>query len=101
MDRYKEIKNEELQKILKFVEEVPIFFGEEKRLLSKSEIVNYKEEFDIDLDVDIIPLIDLYDNNFLIYNISENKFQIMDISDDIIWKDIDSIQNYINEIAQQ
>ena len=101
MDRYKEIENEELQEILKFVKEEPLFFGDEKRLLSKSEIINYKDELNIDLNEDIIPLIDLYDNNFLIYNISKNKFQMMDISDDIIWKDVDSIHNYINEIAQQ
>ena len=101
MDRYeeyREIKNEELQEILKFVTEEPIFFGDEKRLLSKSEIINYKDELNIDLNEDIIPLIDLCDNNFLIYNISKNKFQMMDISDDIIWKDVDSIHNYINEI---
>ena len=98
MDRYKEIENEELKKILEFVKEEPLFFGDEKRLLSESEIINYKDELNIDLDEDIIPLIDLYDNNFLIYNIEKNKFQIMDISNDIFWKDVDSIQKYINEI---
>lgn len=100
MDRYEKIENEELQEILKYVKDEPLFFGEEKRLLSKSEIINYKNEFNINIDVDIIPLIDLYDNNFLIYNIAENKFQMLDISDDKIWKNVDSISNYISEIAQ-
>ena len=100
MDRYEKIDNEELQEILKYVKDEPLFFGEEKRLLSKSEIANYKNEFNINIDVDIIPLIDLYDNNFLIYKIAENKFQMLDISDDKIWKNVDSISNYISEIAQ-
>lgn len=100
MDRYEKIENEELQAILKYVKDEPLFFGEEKRLLSKGEITNYKNEFNIDIDMDIIPLIDLYDNNFLIYNIAENKFQMMDISDDTFWKDVASIRDYINEIAQ-
>ena len=45
----------------------------------------------------IIPLIDLYDNNFLIYNIKNDKFQILDISDDFIY-DVDSIQKYMDNI---
>ena len=100
MEKYEKIENQELQELLKYVKDEPLFFGEEKRLLSKSEIANYKNEFSINIDVDIIPLIDLYNNNFLIYNIVENKFQIVDLSDDTIWKNVDSIRDYISKIAQ-
>ena len=98
MDRYKEIENLELKTILAFVKDEPIFFDDEKRLLSKHEILNYKVELKMDLD--IIPLIDLYDNNYLIYNIQENKFQLFDISEEIIWKNVRSIISYINLIRR-
>ena len=96
MDIYKNLLNDELQEILMYVKDEPLFFDDEKRLLSKDEIINYKDELLI--DINIIPLIDFFDNNYLIYNIDNNKFQMMDIFDNTIWKDIESIKNYINEI---
>ena len=98
MNKYENIDNSELKKILMFVKDEPIFFDDEKRLLSKQEILNYKVELQTNLD--IVPLIDLYDNNYLIYNIAENQFQLLDISDDTIWKNVSSIIDYINLIEQ-
>lgn len=92
-----QIDNFELNKILSFVKDEPIFFDENKRLLSKSEIIEYKNELNISKE-DIIPLIDLCDNNFVIYDIKKNGFIIMDISDDFI-RHIDSIKNYINLLS--
>lgn len=98
-DEFLKIDNKDLQKILCFVKEEPIFFGFDKRLLSKPEIINYKNEFNINKD-DIIPLVDLYDNEFLIYDIKINRFFIMDISDNFC-RDIESIEIYINLLSDK
>ena len=51
--------------------------------------------------MNIIPLIDLFDNDFLVYNISEDRFQKINLSEKLTWKNVDSIQNYIDEILLQ
>lgn len=66
-------KNNELKEILKLVKEDVVFLGENKRLLSKGEIENYKEELAI--TIDIIPLIDIGDNIFIVYDNSDEKFK--------------------------
>ncbi len=88
------ITNEELLKLIKYVKDEPIFLLNNIRLLSMDEILDYKEELKIDKS--IIPLIDLCDNNFLVFDIENKEFQILDISDEQLWKKIDSIENYIS-----
>lgn len=90
--------NAELKEILTYVTKEPIFFGEECRLLSEDEMLNYKDELNTGLE--IIPLVDLYDNDFLVYNIKENKFQLLDISSDEFWKDVVSINQYIEQLRE-
>lgn len=92
-------ENNELKQLLKLVKEETIFFDDNKRLLSKNEIINYKE--DLNISIDIIPLIDLGDNIFLVYNPNENKFQKCDISEEILYNNILSIEKYINQIYEK
>lgn len=92
--REKNVENDELNELLSYVLDEPIFLESEKRLLSLQEILNYKEE--LKCDVDMIPLIDQYDNNFLIYNLETNQFQMFDISENKSWKNLESIQEYLN-----
>ena len=80
----------ELKEILLLCKDEPIFFGEEKRLLSISEIMNCKEE--LNLKENVIPIIDLYDNNFVVYDISNNQFIKFDISEEVSFGKIDSIR---------
>ena len=88
------INNEELLKLIKYIKEEPVFISDNIRLLSIEEILNYKEELKIDKL--IIPLIDLYDNNFLVFDIEKKEFQMLDISDEQFWKKVNSIENYIS-----
>ena len=100
MDNYfANIDNNELQEILKYVEEEPIFFYDEMRLLSKEEIINYKEELNVEMD-NIIPLIDLYDNDFLVYNIAENVFGKLSIDDETFFERTNSIENYLKLLRE-
>lgn len=89
--------NAELNDILEYVDKKrPIFFDDDKRLLSSDEIINYKKDLQISLD--IIPLVDLQDNNFLVFDISAQKFKLCDISEEEMYKEIPSIKNYIELI---
>lgn len=90
------INNEELKLLLSYINSEPIFFNE-KRLVSIDEINDYKE--DLLIDIECIPLIDLYDNNYIIYNLKENEFQIYDISEDVIVAKNITIQKYIDELV--
>ena len=91
-------KNNELKEILKLVKEDVVFLGENKRLLSKGEIENYKEELAI--TIDIIPLIDLGDNIFIVYDNSDEKFKKCNISEEILYGEIHSIEKYIEQIYE-
>ncbi len=100
MDKYSSINNKELQEILKYVKEEPVFLSNEMRLLSKEEILNYKEELSVEMD-NIIPLIDLYDNNFLIYNITEDVFEKINIVDETVFGKTNTIENYLNLLPKE
>ena len=95
-DKLSSINNEELKLLLSYVNSEPIFFNE-KRLVSIDEINDYKE--DLLIDIECIPLIDLYDNYYIIYDLKENEFQIYDISEDIIVEKNITIQKYIDELV--
>ncbi len=71
-----------------------------KRLLSKIEIENYKTELNVTRD-NMIPLIVLYDNEFLIFDIDNYEFKILDISDDFERdSDLNLIQKYIRFLEE-
>lgn len=84
----------ELNEVLSLCKDGPIFFSEEKRLLSISEILNSKEE--MQLEKDIIPIIDLYDNDFVGYDISSKEFVKFNISNELVFKKLESIREYID-----
>ncbi len=90
----KDIKNNTLNKILSYVKDEPVFLKTEKRLLSLDEILNYKNELKCNLD--IIPLIDECDNDFLVYNLKEKQFQMLDISSDNFWKNVENMDEYLD-----
>ena len=71
-----------------------------KRLLSKIEIENYKTELNVTTD-NMIPLLVLYDNEFLIFDIDNYEFKILDISDDFERdSDLNLIQKYIRFLEE-
>lgn len=92
--------NKELKEIMNYVKEKPVFFlvnGNECRLLSKEEINDYKTHLQTNID-NIVPLIDLMDNNFIVYVKEENNFKILNITDDILYKNVEHINSYIERI---
>ena len=93
------INNSELNEIAKYITKNALFFDNEKRLLSEDEIINYKEELMIEID-NIIPLIDLYYNIYLIYNIENNEFELLDISTEEVIKILDTISDYLKLLKE-
>ena len=83
LEKYKKVKNEELNKILSKIKKEPVFLGE-KRLLSEEEVINFKNELGID-DNNIIILLDCYDNNYLVFDMIDNCFKIYNIDDNLIY----------------
>lgn len=98
-NKFASMENQELQEILKYVGTEPIFFYDEMRLLSEEEIINYKEELGIKID-NIIPLIDLYDNDFLIYNTNENVFEKLNITDETFFDKTNTIEKYLELLKE-
>ncbi len=98
LKKYKNIDNQELLSILEKVCDEPCFLNE-KRLLSELEILNYKEIIGIHKN-DLIPLIDCYNNEFLIYDLIRGEFKMYSIDDDIIY-DSKFIEDMINNILKK
>lgn len=94
LNKYKTINNKELLELLKKIDIEPTFYGEQ-RLLSESEIINYKEELGI-MKEDIIPLIDCLDNNFLVFDLLKNEFKMYSIDDNIIYNS-KTIENILKQ----
>ena len=98
-EKIKIINNTELNEIISLVREQPIFFDNNtKRLLSMDEILNYKTELNI--NIEIIPLVDEGDNSFLVFNEKENKFQMCDISSELCYKNIENIKKYLELLEE-
>lgn len=88
------IENSKLQEILNYVKEDSVFFYENMRLVSWGEILNYMNELNIE-KTDIIPLIDLYDNDFVIYDIKTDDFKCINIVDEFIYELPKPIESYL------
>lgn len=89
-----------LKEFLSYVVDEPVFFNENKKVTFKVEIENYKTELNVTRD-NMIPLIVLYDNEFLIFDIDNYEFKILDISDDFERdSDLNLIQKYIRFLEE-
>lgn len=83
LNKYQNVHNKKLLELLKKIEIEPIFYGEQ-RLLSESEVINYKKELGI-MKENIIPLIDCLDNEFLVFDLLKKEFKMYNMDDDIIY----------------
>lgn len=92
------INNKKLEEFLNLVKEKSVFIDDtEERILYDKEIINYKENFQVDMDV--ILLVDIGNNDFVAFNLNENKFQLFNIVDKIFFQDVD-IDKYINKLKE-
>ena len=92
------INNKKLEEFLNLVKEKSVFIDDtEERILYDKEIINYKNNLQINMD--IILLVDIGNNDFVAFNLNENKFQLFNIVDKIFFQDVD-IDKYINKLKE-
>lgn len=95
-DNLLKINNQNLNKILNYVGDEPILFEENRRLISKREIENFEEEYQCKID-GLIPLVDISDNDFIVYICDKNIFGMYNIVDELLFN-----ENYdVTEIIKQ
>lgn len=75
-----------ISKIISFSDSAD-FIAEERRAFSYSEIVNASKEYDKDFKtLGIIPIIDAYDNDLIVYVIAEKTWAKFSLSEDVLFK---------------
>ncbi|MBR6967807.1 MAG: hypothetical protein IKH78_04655 [Ruminococcus sp.] len=72
------------------------FIGEERRAFSYNEIVNSAKEYNKDfIALGIIPFIDAYDNDLIVYVLEDKSWAKYSLSDDIIFKKKDTLDKVL------
>lgn len=95
LQKYENIGHEELNILLKKVGSESIFY-DDNRLLSEDEIMNYKEEIGIQKE-QIIPLMDCFNNEFLVFDIIDCSFKMYSIDDEILYAST-NVDHLLNEV---
>lgn len=73
-----------------------VFFGEERRLLSKKEIINASKDLHVDfVKKGIIPLIDALDNDFICYDLNTKQWCFYNIIDDTSFSETPDISKIL------
>ncbi len=89
-----EIKGQ-IAQIISFADNAD-FIGEERMAFSFNEILSAAKEYDIDFKaLGIIPIIDAYDNELIVYDIADNKWAKYSMSDDVLFKKRDSLEEIL------
>lgn len=95
-DDFLQINNEKLNKILNYINDESVFFKEDARLISKSEIENFEKECQCNIN-GMIPLIDVFNNDFIVYICDSDLFGMYNIVDELLFD-----KNYkIDEVIAQ
>lgn len=72
------------------------FFDEERRALSYSEILNPIKFLKFDfIKAGLIPIVDTYDNTYVVYAIDEGKWAKFSLSDRVLFKKKDTFKEVV------
>ena len=78
--------NDDVSKIISCADKEN-FFDEDRRALSYKEILNPVKRMGIDfVSKGLIPLVDIYDNTYVVYIITEKKYALYSATDDLTFK---------------
>ena len=84
-----------LRQIISYSDDT-VFFDDERRLLSFSEIANAAEELHVDFKKNkIIPLFDCLDNDFIVYNFDKNTWSFYNIVDKVSFEEVSAITDLL------
>lgn len=84
-----------LANVISFADSID-FFDEERRALSFKEICNPKKYLCFDfVSIGLVPVIDSYDNTYIVYIISEDKWAKFNIVDETLFKKKKSLEELV------
>lgn len=98
-DNLLKINNQNLNKILNFVSDEPILFEEDYRLIYKREMENFENVYQCKID-GIIPLIDISNNDFIVYICDKNTFGMYNIVDEILFNEDYDVTEIIKQLEK-
>ena len=78
------INNQNLNRILNSVNDESIFLDEDLRLICKREIEHFEEQYQCKIE-GLVPLIDISNNDFIVYICSKNTFGMYNIVDELLF----------------
>lgn len=98
VDRIERLINDKLPDFIRYIlsnNNEMISFDDGIRLLSMDEILDAKEDLQIDfLSQGMIPLFDCFDNDFIVYMFNEKKYAKYNIVEEIAFKRRDNLLDY-------
>lgn len=72
------------------------FIDDERRAFSYNEILKASQKYDTDFKkLNIIPIIDAYDNDLIVYIIDEQKWAKYNLSDEVLFKKRESLEDVL------
>lgn len=91
------INNQNLNRILNSVNDESIFLDEDLRLICKREVEHFEEWYQCKIE-GLIPLIDISNNDFIVYICAKNTFGIYNIVDELLLEEDVDITEIINKL---
>lgn len=91
------INNQNLNRILNSVNDESIFLDEDLRLIGKREVEHFEERYQCKIE-GLIPLIDISNNDFIVYICAKNTFGIYNIVDELLLEEDVDITEIINKL---
>ena len=91
------INNQNLNRILNSVNDESIFLDEDLRLICKREVEHFEERYQCKIE-GLSPLIDISNNDFIVYICAKNTFGIYNIVDELLFEEDVDITEIINKL---
>ena len=91
------INNQNLNRILNSVNDESIFLDEDLRLICKREVEHFEERYQCKIE-GLISLIDISNNDFIVYICAKNTFGIYNIVDELLLEEDVDITEIINKL---
>lgn len=92
---YKTKLSELVKKIISHADRAS-FFEDERRALTYSEIINPLDSLGCDfISLNLIPIIDVYDNTYIVFDYMHNTWGEYNISDEILFNESNTFQELL------
>lgn len=94
-NKYDVVINDSLARVISYAGTVD-FFDEERRALTYEEIIDADEKYGFEFVANkLIPVVDAYDNDYIAFSFSENKWCKVNVSDGVLFKKRDTLDEVL------